>query len=209
MRVWMAIVALCLLAACGGGPSAGPPPEVPSSAAQEMPNLEGRRIVMIIAQENFQDRELAVPKELFETGGASVVVASSSLDPATGMLGVTVTPDALLADLEAADYDAIVFVGGQGAEEYWDDSAAHALARAGVKQGKAVAAICLAPVTLANAGLLDGKKATVWKTESGRLRAQGADYTGAAVEADGNIITGNGPEAAEEFAQAIARALVE
>jgi len=208
MRALLLCLALCFLAACGGGQQAVPSPgDTPTATTEEMPDLTGTRIAMIIAHENFQDRELAIPKDYFERAGATVTVASSSLTPATGMLGAKVTPDVLLSDLKAADYDALVFVGGAGAPEYWDSAVAQNLARAGVEQGKLVAAICLAPVTLANAGLLEGKRATVWKTEAGRLRAQGADYTGATVEVDGKIITGNGPEAAEEFARAVARAL--
>jgi len=175
--------------------------------AAELPDLEGRRVVMVIAHRDFRDEELLKPKALLEKAGARVAVASSSLEPATGALGAKVTPDVLLKDVDAGDYEAVVFIGGPGAKEYWDDRTAHALARAGVEQGKVVAAICIAPVTLANAGVLDGKKATVWRTEAGRLRAQGADYTGTDVEVEGRLITANGPEAAEDFGKAIAEAL--
>jgi protease I len=165
------------------------------------------RVFMVISQRDFRDEELFEPKALLEKAGAEVVVASSSLDEATGMLGGTVQPDMLLSEVAPEEFQAVVFVGGTGAEEYWNDDTAHAVARQAAEQGKIVAAICLAPVTLANAGVLDGKKATVWKTESGRLRAQGATYTGADVEVDGQIITGNGPAAADEFAAAVARTL--
>jgi len=54
-------------------------------------------------------------------------------------------------------------------------------------------AICIAPVTLAKAGVLEGKRATVWKSEGETLKEHGADYTGASMEADGKIITADGP----------------
>jgi protease I len=113
----------------------------------------------------------------------------------------------LLADVKATNCDAVVFVGGRGAKEYWDNRTAHMIARQAFESGSVVGAICIVPVIFANAGLLDGRKATVWASEAGRLRAQGAEYTGREAEADGRIITANGPEAAEKFGIAVASAL--
>ena len=68
---------------------------------------------------------------------------------------------------------------------------------------KLTSAICLAPMTLANAGLLKGKKATIWKDAVVDFKTKGVVYTGKPVERDGRIITGSGPEAAEEFGKAL------
>jgi protease I len=195
--------------AAPAGTAAGPvTPSPPSEAAPAVPPpLEGKHVVMIIAHQGFRDEELQEPRKLLEEQGAKVAVASSSMEPAEGMLGARVLPDVLVEDVRVTDFDAVVFVGGKGATEYWNDRQAHRIAREALQNGKVVAAICLAPVTLANAGVLKGKKATVWESESSKLQAQGAHYTGAAVEIDGPIITGNGPEAAKEFGEAIAAAL--
>ena len=107
------------------------------------------------------------------------------------------------------DYDAVVFVGGVGAQEYWADSTAHAIAKAAVDSGKVLGAICIAPVTLGNAGVLSGKRATVWSSERERLEAGGAVYTGADVEVDGRVVTASGPGAAKEFGKRIATLLSE
>jgi len=123
------------------------------------------------------------------------------------MLGATVKPDVLLTDVAADDYDAMVFIGGTGAKEYWDDPNAQQLAREAVRQGKLLAAICLAPVTLARAGVLDGKRATVWPDQQGELRKAGGTYEGERVVVDGKLVTGSGPEAAQEFADALVKAL--
>jgi len=214
MRIWMLhlVVALALACGCGQQTAAGEGAAADSgqsaaSPQQQPPNLEGKAIVMIIGRRNFRDEELLKPKSIFEKAGAKVIVASSSLDPATGMLGATVKPDVLLKDVKPTEYDAVVFVGGTGAKEYWNNRTAHKAARQTFEDGRVVAAICIAPVILANAGLLDGRKATVWASEAGRLRAQGAEYTGRDVEVDGRIITANGPEAAEDFGRTIAAAL--
>ena len=66
---------------------------------------------------------------------------------------------------------------------------------------KAIAAICAAPMVLGNLGLLKGKKATCYPGFDKYL--EGAEYTGAMVEKDGNFITGKGPGAAIDFALAL------
>lgn len=68
-------------------------------------------------------------------------------------------------------------------------------------------AICIAPVTLANAGILEGKRTTAFPSVESDLKARGANYTGNPVERDGKIITGSGPEAATEFGKTIVAAL--
>lgn len=173
----------------------------------EAKRLAGKRVLMVIAPDRFRDEEYREPRAVIEEGGGQVTVASASPAVARGMLGLHVRPDATLDQVRASDYDAVVFVGGSGASRYWDDPAAHALARDALALGKVVGAICIAPVTLANAGLLKGRRATAWPAERGRLEAAGAVYTGNPVEEDGRIVTANGPQAARAFGEALARAL--
>lgn len=166
-----------------------------------------KKAVMIIAQNNFQDDEFLRPKAVLEENGIDVTVASTSLDEATGMLGAKVKPDILVDEVDVNNFDIIVFVGGSGATQYLDDPMAHEIARDGIRANRIVAAICIAPVILANAGILEGKQATVWPSEGDRIEAKGADYTGRPVEIDGNIITSSGPAAAVEFGEEIIKAL--
>ncbi len=172
-----------------------------------MEKLTGKKVVMIIAEKDFRDEELLEPRRILEEQGATVTLASTTLRPATGMFGAKAKPDILVSEVKVDDYDAIIFVGGAGASQYWNDPTAHTIAREAVQKDKILCAICIAPVTLANAGVLSGKKTTVWASERGKLEAKGASYTGEPVEVAGKIITGSGPQAAEEFSRAIARAL--
>ena len=119
------------------------------------------------------------------------------------MLGAKVKPDVSIDGLNTRDFDVIIFVGGSGARVYWNDPLAHRIATQAYNNNKIVAAICIAPVTLANAGLLKNKRATVWPSEAGVLRRAGAEYTKEAVVRDGNIITAAGPQAAREFGEEI------
>lgn len=174
---------------------------------KEKINLSGKKVLMVIAHEAFRDEEYQEPRKILEGFGAKITVASSSLKVAKGMLGLKVKPDTLLKDVKIEDYDAVIFVGGVGASEYWENETAHRLLKRAVEQNKVIAAICIAPVTLAKAGILKGKRATVFGYEARRLKAEGAIYTGEAVEVCGNIVTANGPKAAKKFGMAVARLL--
>ncbi len=167
-----------------------------------------KKVLMIIAHENFRDEELLVPKEIFEKNGIKVTIASTDTTPAKGMLGAVVKPDVKVHDEDFSKYDAVVLVGGMGSPVYWDDKKLHEkLVEFYKDESKILAAICLAPGTLARAGLLKGKKATVWRSASDEINKCGGTYTGKPVERDGRIITGSGPDAAKAFAEEIVRAL--
>jgi len=183
--------------------------QIPKEEVTEEKVLTGKKIVMIIAPQDFRDEELLQPKNILTEKGAEVLVASASLETAKGMLGAEIKPDMLTSEIKQEDWNAIILIGGTGASQYWDDSSVHSLLNEAVKQNKIVGAICIAPVTLANAGILSGKKATVFSSEVQKLKDKGAECTGKDVERDGNIITASGPQAAKEFGNAIAQALTE
>ena len=166
------------------------------------------RAALIIAHDGFRDEEFFTPQEILRASGIDVVVVSSSLLEAKGVLGARVNPQILVKDLQVKDFAAVIFVGGGGASEYWNNPDALRLAKETFASGKIIAAICIAPVTLAKAGLLQGRRATVWPSEAAALTTAGADYTGHTVERDGFIITASGPDAAATFAQEIVKAVL-
>lgn len=166
-----------------------------------------KTVALIIAERTFRDEEYQVPKEILEKAGFKVLTASTSVEKAVGKLGMTVKPDVLVKDLINRELAALIFVGGGGSSQYFNDATAHELARHFYNQGKVVGAICIAPVILANAGLLKRKRATVFPDGRPDLEAKGALYTGNQVEVDGNLITGCGPEAAQAFGEKLAEML--
>lgn len=172
-------------------------------------SLAGKRVLMVIAPKNFRDEELLEPLAVLKGAGAEVVVSSSSIEPARGMLGRTVKPDILLSDVDTSGYHGVVFVGGTGASRYFEDPWVHELAQKASREGKVLGAICIAPSILANAGLLKGKRATSFASEKENLKKRGAVYTGEAVEVDGKVVTGIGPAAARQFGEELVKALRE
>jgi len=168
-----------------------------------------KKAVLIIASGNFRDEELFETKRAITKSGVETVIASTKTGVIKGMLGGKAEAAILVNELSVDDYDAIIFVGGSGAREYFNSQAALNIARQAVEKQKVLAAICIAPAILANAGVLDGVRATSFSSERLKLKKAGAKFTGTAVERDGLIITGSGPRAASRFGKAIADALQE
>ena len=167
------------------------------------PVVEEKDILFVVAPGDYRDEELDDSRQVLEAAGYSAVIASKGVSTAKGMLGGSVSVDLDVANVQVADYIAVVFIGGSGAEVYFDDATVQNIAKQAVEQGKVVGAICIAPSILANAGLLEGKQATAYSSEASSLSGHGATYTGKAVTTDGLIVTANGPEAAEAFGEAL------
>jgi protease I len=161
------------------------------------------KVLMVVAPERFRDEELFVTREVLKQGGHTTSVASTRRGKCQGSRGRAATATVALSQARARDYDAIVFVGGGGSRALFADHEALRLAHEADEHGRVVAAICLAPVILANAGVLDGKKATVAGTQAKAIEAKGAHYTGPGVMVDGHVVTGNAPKASRLFGQTI------
>lgn len=172
--------------------------------------LEGLKVVLVIAPEQFRDEELTTPQKAFLDEGAQVKVASTRLGEAKGMLGGTANVDVVLSDLKADQIDCLVVVGGMGSPEYlWNDQTLHLLLKDLNSQGKVLGAICLSGAVLAKAGVLSGKQATVYPTPDSlkALKDGQVNHVERPVVQDGRIITADGPPAAVDFAETIIKEL--
>jgi protease I len=175
-------------------------------------NLEGKKVAMIIAFRDFRDEEYFVPKEILETAGIEIKTASNKTGQAIGSDGGEVTVDLLVPEINPADFDAVVFIGGPGCLESLDNQESYRVAKETISKNRILASICISPVILAKAGVLKRKKATVWSSPLDRgpvriLKENEAIYEDKPVVVDGKIITANGPAAAKEFAEKIVEAL--
>ncbi|UGV40964.1 DJ-1/PfpI family protein [Methanococcoides orientis] len=170
---------------------------------------EQKKILMIVAQENFRDEEFFEPKEVFEKSGAKVTVASNTTKKAKGILGGEVKPDLSISDVNIDEYDAISITGGGGSRQYlWNNNELQDIVKKAYEKGKVVAAICISPVVLANAGVLEGKKSTVFKNDEtvSILKDKGAKHKDKGVISDGKIVTGRDPKSAKEYGKAVLKA---
>lgn len=174
---------------------------------ENMTTSPEKKAVMIISFRDFRDQEYFVPKEILEKGGVEVKTASNKKGLAIGADGGETEVDLLVSEIITEDFDAIIFVGGPGCLGALDNDDSYRIAREAIANNKVLSAICISPVILAKAGVLDGKRATVWSDALGSqtkiLKERGAIVEKKNVVVDGNIITANGPEAAKEFGENI------
>jgi protease I len=171
-----------------------------------------KKIAIIIAFNNFRDEEYFIPKQVLELEGNQVITVSSQLGKAIGTYGGEVDVDMILGDIKINEFDAIIFAGGSGALAYLENKTCLEIAKEAVLRNKVLGAICIGPAILAKAGVLSGKKATVWSSPLDKsaikiLKEEGAIFEDNQVVQDGNIITANGPEASRKFGEAIAKLL--
>lgn len=162
---------------------------------------------MVLAPKDFKDEEYLISRQILEKEGIEVKVASLEAGEAKGVNGTVARIDLTVDNVEAKDFDAVLFVGGAGMVDLVKDERLLSLAQKFSAADKLVTAICIAPMILANAGLLKDKKATVWSGASEDMKNQGVRYSGAAVEVDGKFITANGPAAAKEFGEKLLETL--
>lgn len=164
-------------------------------------------VLIIVAQRNFRDEELFETKHELERAHHTCTIASQEAGTCVGSRGGETVASLATDTVDTSAFDAVVFVGGPGARVLFDDPSALAIARAMNAEGKVVAAICIAPTVLANAGLLRGRRATAFSTEIETIKAAGAKYAGAGVCVDGNVVTASGPDRAALFGRELAHVL--
>ena len=159
--------------------------------------------IFVFLAEGFEEIEALTPVDVLRRADLSVQTVSVMDEQiVAGAHGVPVLADKMFAEINPEDAEMILLPGGlPGATNLDAHEGLGQMIQDFAKEEKPLAAICAAPLVFGNRGLLQGKKATCYPGFETYL--QGAEYTAALVEKDGNFITGKGPGAAMEFAFAI------
>lgn len=168
--------------------------------------------ILIIATDGFEQSELFEPRQHLLDCGAEVTLASIKQEPIQGMKhhekGATITPDALLDDVDADSFDALVIPGGvANPDRMRTEPRAIELVRAFDDAGKPIAAICHGPWLLAEADILEGRTVTGWPSVRTDLANAGANVVDREVVVDGNLITSRKPADVAAFNDALVRAV--
>lgn len=153
--------------------------------------------------DGFEEMEAFASVDVLRRAGVNVqMISVTSGEIVTGAHGVPVLCDKNIENCDFFDADLILLPGGMpGASTLGECADLQKLILKMAKEDKPIAAICAAPMVLGKLGVLKGKKATCYPGFDQYL--EGAEYTGAMVQKDGNIITGKGPGAALDFALAV------
>ena len=163
--------------------------------------------VYVFLADGFEEMEAFASVDVLRRAGMPVQMISVTEDEIVrGAHDIPVLCDKNIANCDFYDAGLILLPGGlPGATTLAECEDLHKLILDFAAAGKPMAAICAAPMVLGKLGVLKGKKATCYPGFDKYL--EGAEYTGALVEQDGNIITGKGPAAALPFALAVVNLL--
>ncbi|MCQ2094301.1 MAG: DJ-1/PfpI family protein [Bacteroidaceae bacterium] len=157
----------------------------------------------------FQETEAIAPLTICRRTELEVITVSVTGNLLVeSALGVTVKADVLFEDIkDFSDATMLVMPGGMpGSTNLRDCRKLDPVIRDHFAAGKPLAAICAAPIVYGSKGLLKGRRATCYPGNEGEL--EGATYTGAQVEIDGQFITGKGPGSSLRFGYAIVEYLL-
>lgn len=157
--------------------------------------------VLIPLAPGFEDLEAVTLVDLLRRAGIEVVTAGLQRGLIQGSRGTRIEPDAYLDDVLTRDFDLIALPGGlPGAEHLRDDARVQNLLKQMAAAGRYTTAICAAPMALAEAGLLAGKRATAYPGVLAALQLADTRALNDAVVVDGKVVTSQGPGSAMDFA---------
>ncbi len=161
--------------------------------------LVKQSVLLILPAEDFNEQEFLVISSQLERANLKIFIASDAHSVCIGSAGLKVKNDVSLYNMHETNFAGIIFIGGNGARNYWNNKNLHNIAQKFYEAKKVVGAICSAPLILAKAGLLK-EKATCYTDDINELEREGIEYQDIPVHIDNKIITAQNPAAAVEFA---------
>lgn len=163
--------------------------------------MSEKKILLIVSPNGFNDHQYEICRRLIESKGYRFSVASIEKGVARGKGGMTIPVDVALKDVKTYDYEAFIFLGGEGTKILFDDESARKLAKDA--KYKTLAASDSAVVLLALSGALEEKKVTGPPELSGWILKGKAYYTGEPMRIDDKLITIKAPEMTEQMVNAV------
>lgn len=176
------------------------------------PESPSRSVAFLVASEGIEHVELADPWDALAGAGFTPVL----LSPEAGEVQTVNhdTPaekrpvDRPVGEASVEEYAALVLPGGVANPDALRlDEDAVGFIRRFVATGRPVAAICHAPWTLIEAGVVDGRRVTSWPSLRTDLTNAGAEWVDEPVVVDGALITSRKPDDLPHFTRAILQAL--
>ena len=177
--------------------------------------LKGKRVAFLAA-EMFEQVELTEPWKAVERAGGKSELVSLREGEVDGFdhydRADSFRVDRTVEEARAEDYDALVLPGGVGnPDQLRADENAVRFVREFFDAGKPVGAICHAPWTLIEAGVVRGRRLTSYPSIQTDVRNAGGDWVDEEVVVDDGLVTSRSPDdlpafnrkLVEEFAEGV------
>lgn len=170
--------------------------------------LDGKRIA-IIATDGVEQVELTEPRDAVTREGARTELISPAEGEIQAMNG-DITPadtfrvDLTAAEVDAADYDAVILPGGTvNADRLRMDPHVREFLRAAVTAGTPVGVICHGPWTLVEADLVRGRTLTSYPSLRTDIRNAGGTVVDEEVVTDNGLVSSRSPDDLPAFCATI------
>jgi 4-methyl-5(b-hydroxyethyl)-thiazole monophosphate biosynthesis len=159
-----------------------------------------KKIAVILAN-GFEEIEALTVVDILKRAGFVCDMVSTTDKMVVSTHGIRVEADKLIGETDKDSYDMIVLPGGQpGANNLAKSDEVISWVRDFNNKGKAIGAICAAPLVLSVSGVVNNKKVTSYPSSSFNELFKDSIYTEDLVVVDDNIITSRGPATALPFA---------
>jgi len=173
--------------------------------------LDGKRVA-ILATDGVEQVELTGPRDVVTEAGASAEIVSLAPGEIQAM-NHDIEPadrfevDRSASEVSADDYDALIMPGGTvNADRLRMDEDVRRFVTGMFDTGKPVAAICHAPWTLVEAGLVRGRTLTSYPSLRTDIRNAGGNAVDEEVVTDGTLITSRNPGDLPAFCATLVKA---
>jgi protease I len=160
--------------------------------------LNGKKIAFLAA-DMFEEIELSEPWKALEQAGAELELVSIKDGEVQGFnhydKAGSFKVDKTVEEVSASDYDGLVLPGGVGnPDNLRQDENAVQFVREFFEQGKPVGAICHAPWTLVEAGVVRGRTLTSFPSLETDIRNAGGNWVDEQVHVDSGLVTSRRPD---------------
>ncbi len=161
-------------------------------------SLKGKKVAILVT-DGFEQIELTSPKEALEKAGATAVIVSPKSGEVEGWnhfeKGDKFKVDVPLDQAKASQFDALLLPGGvANPDQLRTDASVLVFVRQFFSEHKPVAAICHGPWTLIDAGVVDGRRMTSYKSIRMDLVNAGAMWENSEVVVDNGLVTSRDPD---------------
>jgi len=170
--------------------------------------LTDKKVAILMDNEGVEEIELKGPMQALRDAGADVhlvapdegeIQAFNHLDK-----GSKFTVDRAVANASVEEYDALVLPGGvANPDNLRTNEDAVGFARAFFEAGKPVGAICHAPWTLVEAGVVEGRTLTSWPSLKTDIENAGGTWVDEEVRVSDNLVTSRRPDDLEQFCHTV------
>jgi protease I len=163
-------------------------------------------VLVVVPPSDFGEQTLRHARSsLYNVHVGTYSVSTNAKDLIKGRLQDEFMTDGDIAQASMQPYSGIVFVGGEGAAQLFDNADAQRLAREAAEADKLIGAWGHAVGILAQAGILKRKRVTGAPEIAEMLASAGAKYSGRQLERDGNLVTASDEAVGIRFGKALAQ----